>query len=153
MTPLARTALILGLSLTSCAAAPTGPVLGSWQGEPPGPWPSTPEIVSLTLYGTPGATSGRYAISTQIQGTLFGLDTSLSSWSGTWTREAKDYHGQKQSIIYLHDALSSEINQYALASNGWLEPTSAYVGRRLTQGEIALYSLRPLPRNTRAAID
>ena len=141
--------LVLLGSLASCATVPKGPVIGTWHGEPPGPWAAVPQIVDLTLYGLPGAVSGQYAISTIVRdgGGLSGPRSGLRSWSGEWSREQKDYDGQPQSVIFLHDALSSDINQYAIASNGALEPTSAYVGRPLTAREIQLYSLYPLRGN------
>ncbi len=148
-----------GLALTSCAEplppTPAGPVLGYWHGEPPGPDVAVPETVDLTLYGSRNSTTGRYEIATNIRGTTFGggFGGGLTTWSGTWTRQAEDYAGQKQSVIYLHDAPSRDINQYAIAVNGSLEPTSAYVGRPLTKEEIALYRLDPIRGTGRALVD
>ena len=147
------------LALASCALpprpAPQGPVLGYWHGEPPGPDEDVAETVDLTLFGTRGATSGTYRIATDVRALTIGggEGSGLTTWSGTWTRQQEDYAGQPQTVIRLHGALARDINQYAIASDGSLEPTSAYLGRRLTEQEIALYHLEPIRGTGRALLE
>jgi hypothetical protein len=138
------------LLIASCALppqpSPSGPVLGYWHGEPPGPDVSVPEIVDLTLFGTRGSQTGGYKIAVVIRGSGFGggAASGLTTWSGTWTRRTENYAGQTQSVIHLRDAPARDIDRYAVADDGSLQPTAAYVGRRLTKQEIALYSLAPI---------
>ena len=139
-------ALLAVCFLSACAVAPGQPMIGTWQGEPPGPNVAVPEIVTLTLYGNPNATSGIYQISTTIRGTNFigAAGPRLTVWSGRWTRAVELDNGQNRNIVYLHDALSSNINQWAIGPGNTLQPTNAYLHRNLTPQEIALYTLRPL---------
>ncbi len=147
-----KAALFAAMLLSACANVPKGPVIGTWEGEPPGPDVSVSEIVTLTLWGTPDASSGRYQVSTTVRADfLGGGNPGLTTWSGTWTRQTGQDNGQPRSIIYLHDALSSEINQYAIGPDNTLQPTSAYLSRSLTPQEIALYTLRPLSGTTTLA--
>ena len=151
--------LVLGLALASCAVPPPpqpqGPVLGYWHGEPPGPDSYVPETVDLTLFGSRGGTTGTYLIATDVRALTIGggEGSGLSTWSGTWTRQPEDYAGQRQSVITLHHALARDINQYAIASDGSLQPTSAYVGRPLTRQEIALFTLQPVRGTGRALLE
>ena len=131
--------------LAACTVAPGQPVIGTWSGDPPGPDPSTPETVTLTLYGLPTATSGEYEIATLTHDEDIGAPLSRQNvWSGRWTRALGTDNNQPRQIIYLHDALASDINQYAIGPGNTLQPTSAYLHRDLTRQETALFTLKPL---------
>ena len=138
-------ALLLTGLLCSCAVAPGQPVIGTWEGDPPGPEPSVPQTVTLTLYGTPAAASGQYEIATLTRSESIGNPfTRQNVWSGRWTRAVGTDNGQPRQILFLHDALASDIDQYAVGPGNTLQPTSAYLHRDLTRQEIALFTLRPL---------
>ncbi len=146
----------LGLLLAACAQVRgpgNTPEIGTWEGEPPGPDEAVPEIVTLTLYGLPHASSGTYKISTTVRANELGGGNGLTTWSGTWTRFVGQDNGQPRSLIHLYNALSSDINQYAIGPNLVLEPTSEDLHRSLTRQEIALYSLKPLTGSGHALVE
>ncbi len=146
MTRRALPTLVLAAAmLSACAVAPGQPLIGTWQGEPPGPEPSVPQTVTLTLYGLPTATSGEYEVATLTRSDSIGNPFARQNvWSGRWTRSTGTDNGQPRQILFLHDALASDINQYAVGPDNTLQPTSAYLHRDLTRQEIALFTLRPL---------
>ena len=140
--------LLTAALLAGCVAAPAGPVFGDWQGSPPGPDSSTPETVHLVLDGSPDARSGRYHLSTTVRSTFIGAGGGgTTDWSGIWTRQQETAHGQTRTIITLHDALASDIDQYLLAPDGTLQPVSNT--RPFSKQDVALYTLYPLARGSR----
>lgn len=138
-------ALALACGLTACTVRPPADLIGTWNGDPPGADPSTPESVTLSLYGQPTAATGRYEIAILIRAEGADPLTRQNVWSGRWSRSIARDNGRDRQVIVLHDVLADAINQYAVGPGNTLQPTSAYLHRDLTAHEIALFTLQPSP--------
>lgn len=142
----AALALAIALcGLAGCTLRPPPDLIGTWNGDPPGPDPSTPESVTLSLYGQPAAAVGHYEISLLIRAEGADPLTRQNVWSGRWSRSTALDNGHARQVIVLHDVLADAINQYAVGPGNTLQPTSAYLHRQLSAREIALFTLQPLP--------
>lgn len=156
MTPATRStgalpaACALLLLAAGCVPRPTGPILGDWRGTPPGPSVEQPKIVELVLEGAPDATSGRYHIAVTVQNMRNGAGAGTTRWQGEWTGSRQTLDGHDARIIDLHDMVGSENNRYELALDGTLRPATGTnrLAATYTQAQVALYSLRPLRRDS-----
>ena len=132
-----------GASLLAGCAQPQGPILGEWQGEPPGSSSDSYVAVDLVLYGGPGATSGRYTIKTTLQNPNQFNSHGTNEWGGSWTSKPGVVDGKPAQFITLHEHLPDQIGGYALASDGKLhalDPNGSYDQSRAG----ALYTLSPV---------
>ena len=136
---------LAGCMLAACTQARPPDLIGTWHGDPPGADPSTPQSVTLSLYGNPDATAGHYALAILTRAEGADPLTRQNTWTGKWSRSVVPDNGGERQVIFLHDALADAINQYAIGAGNRLEPTSAYLHRDLTAREIALFTLQPLP--------
>ncbi len=133
---------LIGVSAIAGCAQPQGPVLGEWQGEPPGRDSSSTVAVDLVLYGGPGAASGRYYIKSTMQNPNQFSNHGTQEWGGNWTSTQGLVDGQAAKFITLNDHLADQIGGYALAADGRLHalnPDGSYNPTR----DGALYTLSP----------
>ena len=140
-----RVALVLLCSLAACTVRPPPDLIGTWNGDPPGADPSTPQSVTLSLFGQAQATSGHYEIAMLIRAEGAEPITRQNVWAGRWTRSVVPDNGVDRQVIVLHDVLADAIDRYAVGPGNVLQPTSAYLHRDLTAREVALFTLKPLP--------
>ncbi len=143
-------ACVLLLLAAGCVPLPTGPILGDWRGTPPGPSVEQPKIVELVLDGAPDATSGRYHIAITVQNTRNGAGAGTTRWQGDWTGSRQTIDGHDARIIDLHDMVDGQNNRYELASDGTLRPVTGTnsLAATYSPAQVALYTLRPLPRGS-----
>lgn len=138
---------LVGAPLIAGCAQPRGPVLGEWQGEPPGRNSNATVAVDLVLYGEPGAASGQYYTKSTMQNPNQFSSHGTQEWGGNWTSTQGLVDGQAAKFIKLLDHLPDQIGGYALAADGRLhalDPNGSYD----TTPDGALYTLSPVrPRN------
>ncbi len=135
-------ALAVALGLAGCAQ-PTGPVFGDWQGQPPGSSVDTPVAVDLVLDGGPGATSGRYHITTTTQNPNQFSNNGTQQWGGPWTSTQRMVNGEMTTFITLNDHLASQVGSYALEADGKLHALDPN-GTIDASPRGALYTLSPV---------
>lgn len=132
------------LLLVGCSSQPRGPILGEWQGQPPGSSANTPVATDLVLEGGPAATSGEYHITTTMLNPNQFSSNGTQQWGGQWTSTQRQVGGETAKFITLHDHLPNQIGGYALMADGRLhalDPNGMIDGSPAG----ALYTLGPVP--------
>ena len=138
------------LLLAGCVPRPTGPILGDWRGNTPGPYPDEPKIVELVLDGASDAVSGHYDIAITVQNIQVGSGTGTTRWQGEWTGSQQTIDGRNARIIRLQHMLGGEIDRYELATDGTLRPAtgSNRLAGSYSAAQVAPYTLWPLRRDS-----
>ena len=142
-----RLALPALLACSGCAQ--NGPILGEWAGRQPGRNIEMRKSVDLVLYGSPGAPSGQYHITTNENDPTLATGHGEQQWGGTWERGQQMVDARPVTTIKLNDMLSSEISGYALEPDGTLRVLNPN-GVPNTTPDGNLYTLTPVsPGNRR----
>ena len=140
--------LCLSSMIAGCAG-PTGPVLGDWRGRQPTGEGINPSFVDVILYGSPGATQGRYDFkATVTDPILVSGGNHTVEWGDRWTILPGPVAGAPP-VLHLHDLPNSQISTYALMSNGVLIPADRGHLPDTSPGSLR-YGLAPVPRDSRS---